>query len=253
MLAVIPTVSVLLCVACASFFVDTHFMVGCAVWSFAYTVICNVLRVGGGPSSHDVVDGYPRWVYYMCMLYQVVILPTLAVLDFTRHNDVPFADWALGPARRDDVWNRVLYMSFVGAMLKDFWVYGTMDEWFFILHHIVSVCGCCFVVTIPTHLALFVGTSVQAEVASVFYNVKTLYPSTTTRLIHITFMSLSNFGGGVAALYFALEADAKFMSQKVIFSVITALLVLVRCGGVVYSAREISHPEKVYSHTSTLE
>jgi hypothetical protein len=239
-LIIAPTVASLVLLA---WVVDIPFMLWSVAWSGFYTGLSAVLQAVFGT---EPVEGYPKWAYFSSLFQQVIVLPFLtAGLVYSHRNELN--DWLYGPTdtTATDVWRIAVFSSIAGAMLKDYWVYGNLNEWFYIVHHIISIYACCFCSASPVYLGQIALNGIQAESWSLIYNIRTLWPSIPTRIAHISIMTASNFAGLWMCYDFCQLDVPGILFHKLSYAFISVGLVAVRFAGVNESVRDLIEVERM--------
>jgi len=225
-------------VALLTYCVDTEFTLWSIAASILYSILFKVMHVWLG---NETIEGYPKVAYYVSLLSQCVVLPSITCGLVWKHRH-DFEGWLYGPhgAPERDPWRMAVFSSIAGAMMKDFWIYGDINEWFMVIHHFFSLYACCFVsnaTVFQGHIAL---NGLQAECLSFIYNVRVLWPSNTSRAIHCIVMTLSNFCGIICTYLYCTEVeDDALLYRKALYCLISTALVAVRFAGANESLQDI--------------
>eukprot|EP00759_Apiculatamorpha_spiralis_P058383 PhF_6_TR9193/c0_g1_i2/m.14363 len=164
---------------------DRFFIFYSIAWAVALTGVKFACKSIFGS---DLVANYPRWSYFSSIFLQVVVLPVCSFgILYTHWNSMD--DWMWGSNPGDiDFWKTQSMASIAGAMMKDYWIYGGGNEWFFVAHHLVSIYAAAFCHSSPVWSGHVAVSGIQAESLSLVYNFRTLYPSRHTRIQQIFWM-----------------------------------------------------------------
>ncbi|CAE8656046.1 unnamed protein product, partial [Polarella glacialis] len=141
------------------------------LWACFYTCAAAVLRRWRPGTAKDmhygrIPDGYGRWAYNLSILHQAIVLPSLALLAATYGgSNIRTMDWLRAPSESLDPLSRQIFCSTVGAMAKDFWIYGrSVDKWLF-LHHISTILGCALCLSLEHGGGLAVAAAFLGELS----------------------------------------------------------------------------------------
>eukprot|EP00906_Rhabdomonas_costata_P009441 RCo013356 len=198
-------------------------------WAAMYTVVCGVLKRNTRP---QMLEGYPRWSYFLSVVHQGLCLPVIWLLLLRARHSMRFTTWLnltwQGPPH-PLMLEQLVHCSIIGAMMKDFWVYGDLNQWFFVVHHLLTVVGDSLCLCVPSGVGIVTLNALNAEVLSVAYNIKVLYPSTASRLAHLVLMGLSNTGGVALSVLFALRPIPLWW--RVVYCSLAGMILAFRCAG----------------------
>jgi hypothetical protein len=202
-------------------------------WALFYIVVCAVLKF---LVCDETLEGYPRWAYFASVLHQGIVLPLIALPLLWQ--PITFEQWMAQPWNSELLVEQMVHCSIIGAMIKDYWLYGDSIDWFFSIHHLLTVCGCSLCLVVPKGVGIVTLNALNAEICSVFYNCKVLFPCALTSVNLFVFMGISN----LAALYIAHQFITLpiAMHWTIPYGTLCILIFLIRCGGWVQTVQVLS-------------
>mmetsp|Transcript_8399 Transcript_8399/g.11306 ORF Transcript_8399/g.11306 Transcript_8399/m.11306 type:complete len:311 (-) Transcript_8399:31-963(-) len=217
----------------APFTVSLFALVSSVGWCVVYYLLGLSLR------HYDrEIDGYPLYSYISSMVHQGLTLIVLAlILFFTKNLFTPenFHPWIKERwIEEEDFWEIQIFCSIVGAMMKDYWLFGRENPLPFLLHHLFTFWGCSLSLHFPVGKGLLTLNGIQAESFSVFYNLKMVFPSIRlSTYAHLILMPISN----ALALWISYTVYSMDWHKDVepwmtnTYVTLGCLIVVLRCAG----------------------
>jgi len=184
----VPAVLCLLCAAtCGA--VSWWLVANGFLWACFYTCVGALLRRYRPGDAKDkrhgrVPDGYGRWAYNLSIVHQAIVLPVLAITAAAMgSNYVRTLDWLRAPSENLNFVSRHIFYSTMGAMGKDFWIYGKRLEAWLFFHHAATIGGCALCMSLDSGGGLAVANAFMGELSSATYNLHIIRPSFATKCL----------------------------------------------------------------------
>jgi len=242
----VPAVFCLLCAA-GSGVISWWLVANGFLWATFYTVAAALLkrfRPGTAKDLHygRAPDGYGRWSYNLSILHQAIILPSLALVAIWCGGRSQSAiDWLRTPSESLDPLSRQIFYSTMGAMAKDFWIYGrAVDMWLFI-HHMATILGCALCMTLDAGGGLALAAAFLGELSSATYNLHTIRPCFATKCLQVVSIGSVNVVVGLASVWLLCMGNPWFKGAS--YFALCASLFSLRCVAVTSLVKEHSNTD----------
>ena len=234
------------------------------IWTLIYIMMCNTIKRDCRPTSLKSIAGYPGWSYMVGVCHGLIFLPCMFALSVIAHiyetggssesflatslvSDVStfwHGSWGSATLASHHLLEQI-HCAVIGYMLKDFVVYPGGLETGYILHHIFAVVGCTLCLWFPSVAGIITFQAMQCEFASALFSVHTLYPTRFGQLTYFLTMPASNIGAAWLAWYVCYEwIELASLPYRILYGVLTVLLLLIRSIGVVLEAMKLCAAEK---------
>lgn len=192
-----PAVLCLLCAAtCGA--VSWWLVANGFLWACFYTCVGAALRRYRPGDAKDkrygrVPDGYGRWAYNLSIIHQAVVLPALAIVAAALGGQsVRTVDWLRAPSENLNFVSRHIFYSTMGAMGKDFWIYGNRLELWLLVHHVATIGGCALCMSLDSGGGLAVANAFMGELSSATYNLHIIRPCFPTKCLRVVSIGCVN-------------------------------------------------------------